>query len=60
MVDTTPIRPRPVPGSLREARSGRKGALLVRVAHTTDPKLIGIMYTVTAFAFFPAAISWRC
>nr|WP_249026989.1 cytochrome c oxidase subunit I [Amycolatopsis lexingtonensis] len=49
------MQPTPVPGRLREARPGRKGALLVRMAHTTDPKLIGIMYMVTAFAFFLAA-----
>jgi cytochrome c oxidase subunit 1 len=47
------IAPQPIvtaPGARRVA----KGAALLRFLHTTDPKDIGILYMVTAFAFFMA------
>ncbi|QYN19211.1 cytochrome c oxidase subunit I [Amycolatopsis sp. DSM 110486] len=45
----SPVITRPYP-----ARISAKGAALLRLFHTTDHKQIGIMYLVTAFAFFMA------
>ena len=42
-----PVRPFP-------PRRGAKGSFVYRVVTTTDPKLIGIMYTVTSIGFFMA------
>jgi len=35
-------------------RHRRKGSFLVQMITTTDPKTLGLMYLVTAFAFFLA------
>jgi cytochrome c oxidase subunit I len=44
----------PSPGLIREpaVQRGRKGALLLRLLHTTDHKTIGNRYLVTSFVFF--------
>ncbi|UNQ34322.1 cytochrome c oxidase subunit I [Prescottella equi] len=34
------------------ARTGSKGSFIYKMITTTDPKVLGIMYLVTAFAFF--------
>ncbi|NKR94489.1 cytochrome c oxidase subunit I [Rhodococcus hoagii] len=34
------------------ARTGPKGSFIYKMITTTDPKVLGIMYLVTAFAFF--------
>ena len=47
VVELTPTRPFP-------PRRGVKGSFVYRVLTTTDPKLLGIMYTVTSVAFFMA------
>ncbi len=41
----TPSRPAP-------ARRGVKGSFIYKMITTTDPKVLGVMYLVTAFAFF--------
>ncbi|WP_433607161.1 aa3-type cytochrome oxidase subunit I [Prescottella agglutinans] len=41
----TPSRPAP-------ARRGLKGSFIYKMVTTTDPKVLGVMYLVTAFAFF--------
>jgi cytochrome c oxidase subunit I len=47
LAELTPTRPFP-------PRRGVKGSFVYRVVTTTDPKLLGIMYTVTSVAFFMA------
>ncbi|MGV9803128.1 cbb3-type cytochrome c oxidase subunit I, partial [Mycobacterium sp. NPDC003449] len=47
VAELTPTRPFP-PGR------GVRGSFVYRVVTTTDPKLLGIMYTVTSIAFFLA------
>ena len=47
VVELTPTRPFP-------PRRGVKGSFVYRVLTTTDPKLLGIMYTVTSVGFFMA------
>jgi cytochrome c oxidase subunit I len=47
VAELTPARPFP-------PRRGVKGSFVYRVVTTTDPKLLGIMYTVTSVAFFMA------
>jgi cytochrome c oxidase subunit 1 len=47
VVELTPTRPFP-------PRRGVKGSFVYRVLTTTDPKLLGIMYTVTSIGFFIA------
>ncbi|HEV2777967.1 MAG TPA: cytochrome c oxidase subunit I [Actinophytocola sp.] len=50
---TTTVRS-PVPVPVPVTRRPPKGSALLRVLATTDHKLIGIMYLVTAFGFFMA------
>ena len=47
VAELTPTRPFP-------PRRGVEGSFVYRVLTTTDPKLLGIMYTVTSVAFFMA------
>jgi cytochrome c oxidase subunit 1 len=47
VAELTPTRPFP-------PRRGVKGSFVYRVLTTTDPKLLGIMYTVTSVGFFMA------
>src|SRR5690242_4106493 len=56
MTRTAPTRTSvPVPVPVRTAHRPPKGSALLRVISTTDHKLIGIMYLVTAFGFFMVA-----
>ncbi|QCQ94198.1 aa3-type cytochrome oxidase subunit I [Rhodococcus sp. SGAir0479] len=50
----TTLAPSPAPVAERPSppRRAQKGSLVYKVITTTDPKLIGIMYLVTSFAFF--------
>ncbi len=48
-------RPQPVPIRIHADTAtarGRKGAVLLGIFRTTDPKQIGVLYLVTSFAFF--------
>src|SRR3954454_24478133 len=47
VAELRPTRPFP-------PRRGLKGSFVYRLVTTTDPKLLGIMYTVTSFGFFMA------
>ncbi|RCW46983.1 cytochrome c oxidase subunit 1 [Halopolyspora algeriensis] len=49
---TLGTRPTPVPTRASEVAHTSKGARLVALTRTTDPKQIGALYLVTAFAFF--------
>lgn len=50
----TALAPPPWPAATRPmpARRGPKGAFIHKMITTTDPKVLGQMYLVTAFAFF--------
>ena len=52
----TAVAPQPVPeiAAARPypARLGPKGSFIYKMITTTDPKVLGIMYMVTSFAFF--------
>ncbi|MBA0125177.1 cytochrome c oxidase subunit I [Haloechinothrix sp. YIM 98757] len=48
----TAVTPQPIATRPAPAPPGPKGSYLLSLFKTTDPKQIGIMYTVTAFAFF--------
>ncbi|MFE3293379.1 cbb3-type cytochrome c oxidase subunit I, partial [Rhodococcus sp. NPDC059234] len=52
----TAVAPQPVPEIAAKrpypARLGPKGSYIYKMVTTTDPKVLGIMYMVTAFAFF--------
>ncbi|SNR81289.1 cytochrome c oxidase subunit 1 [Haloechinothrix alba] len=48
----TAVTPQPIATRPAPAPTGPKGSYLLSLFKTTDPKQIGIMYTVTAFAFF--------
>ncbi|HLS76477.1 MAG TPA: cytochrome ubiquinol oxidase subunit I, partial [Nocardia sp.] len=52
----TAVEPRPVPQleATRPypARTGPKGSFLYKMVTTTDPKVLGTMYLVTATSFF--------
>ena len=50
----TALVPPPVPVATRPMppRRGRKGAFVYKVVTTTDPKVLGLLYLVTSFAFF--------
>ncbi|MBM4569038.1 cytochrome c oxidase subunit I [Rhodococcus hoagii] len=50
----TTLAPAPVPIADRPSppRRARKGELIYKAITTTDPKMIGLMYLVTSFAFF--------
>ncbi|WP_127781646.1 cytochrome c oxidase subunit I [Rhodococcus sp. X156] len=48
----TEVAPRPVVTRPYPARVAPKGSAIVKYFSTTDPKTIGLMYLVTAFAFF--------
>jgi cytochrome c oxidase subunit 1 len=52
----TDTRPQPAPQAIRipVPRRGLKGATLLGLLRTTDPKQIGLLYLVTSFAFFVA------
>ncbi|PWK83707.1 cytochrome c oxidase subunit 1 [Lentzea atacamensis] len=50
----TALRPTPVVPHPGAARRRPKGAVLLGLLRTTDPKQIGILYLVTSFAFFMA------
>ncbi|SDG57272.1 cytochrome c oxidase subunit 1 [Lentzea fradiae] len=43
---------KPVPVVAHPVSRGRKGSAFLKVLHTTDHKLIGIMYMITSFGFF--------
>jgi cytochrome c oxidase subunit 1 len=49
-----PVAPQPVPTAVRPASVRRppRGSRLGHLLRTTDPKDIGLLYTVTAFGFF--------
>ena len=51
----TAVAPRPVTSAPYPARPKDKGAVVLRILHTTDPKDIGILYLVTAYVFFLVA-----
>ncbi len=47
------LHPEPLTASRpAPARTGSKGSFIYKMITTTDPKVLGIMYLVTAFAFF--------
>ncbi|MFI5615624.1 cytochrome c oxidase subunit I [Amycolatopsis sp. NPDC051903] len=46
------VAPRPIATRPYPTRASTKGAALLRLMRTTDHKQIGVMYLVTAFAFF--------
>ncbi|MFD1813221.1 cbb3-type cytochrome c oxidase subunit I, partial [Rhodococcus gannanensis] len=52
----TAVAPQPVPELTAKrpfpARLGPKGSFIYKMITTTDPKVLGIMYMVTSFAFF--------
>ncbi|QHE74327.1 aa3-type cytochrome oxidase subunit I [Rhodococcus sp. WAY2] len=48
----TAIAPTPVPSRPYPPRRAAKGSFVVKMITTTDPKVLGIMYLVTSFAFF--------
>ncbi|EME51278.1 MULTISPECIES: aa3-type cytochrome oxidase subunit I [Rhodococcus] len=50
----TALAPPPVPVATRPVppRRGRKGAFVYKMVTTTDPKVLGLLYLVTSFAFF--------
>ncbi|ETT27886.1 vytochrome c oxidase polypeptide I [Rhodococcus aetherivorans] len=50
----TALAPPPVPVATRPMppRRGRKGAFVYKMVTTTDPKVLGLLYLVTSFAFF--------
>ena len=48
----TTVAPRPVPTRPQPGRRQVRGSALARILRTTDAKQIGIMYMVTAFAYF--------
>ncbi|HEV7908314.1 MAG TPA: cbb3-type cytochrome c oxidase subunit I, partial [Pseudonocardiaceae bacterium] len=48
----TTLKPTPVITHPGAARRRPKGAVLLSLLRTTDPKQIGILYLVTAFVFF--------
>ena len=48
----TTVEPRPVQSRVWPVRYQVRGSALARVLRTTDAKQIGIMYLITAFAFF--------
>ena len=48
----TALAPPPVATRPYPPRRGPKGAFLHKMVTTTDPKVLGVMYLVTAFAFF--------
>jgi cytochrome c oxidase subunit 1 len=50
----TAVAPKPIATRPYPARETVKGSSLLKLFWTTDPKQIGIMYTVTSFAFFMA------
>ncbi|MGN5240886.1 MULTISPECIES: aa3-type cytochrome oxidase subunit I [unclassified Rhodococcus (in: high G+C Gram-positive bacteria)] len=52
----TALAPPPLPAATRPmpARRRPKGAFLYKMITTTDPKVLGLMYLVTSFAFFGA------
>ncbi|MEO6880732.1 MAG: cbb3-type cytochrome c oxidase subunit I, partial [Mycobacteriaceae bacterium] len=53
MTVTSP-RPEPVATRPFPAREAKKGSFIRKMIHTTDPKVIGLMYLVTSFGFFMA------
>ncbi|HWO62096.1 MAG TPA: cbb3-type cytochrome c oxidase subunit I, partial [Umezawaea sp.] len=48
----TTLRPTPVIVHPDAGRPRPKGAVLLSLFRTTDPKVIGLLYLVTSFAFF--------
>ncbi|MFI7680690.1 hypothetical protein, partial [Actinophytocola sp. NPDC049390] len=46
------VQPAPIRVRAGAAARGRKGAALLGIFRTTDPKLIGVLYLVTSFVFF--------
>ncbi|MDI9938896.1 cytochrome c oxidase subunit I [Rhodococcus sp. IEGM 1351] len=48
----TAIAPPPVAARPYPARTAPKGSFVYKMITTTDPKVLGIMYLVTSFAFF--------
>ncbi|WP_084846306.1 cbb3-type cytochrome c oxidase subunit I, partial [Prescottella equi] len=51
----TAVAPQPVPEIAARPyppRQGPKGSFIYKMVTTTDPKVLGIMYLVTSFAFF--------
>ncbi|WML62896.1 cytochrome c oxidase subunit I [Rhodococcus sp. AH-ZY2] len=50
----TALAPPPAPAATRPIppRRGRKGAFVHKMVTTTDPKVLGLLYLVTSFAFF--------
>src|SRR6478735_5780650 len=52
----TAVSPKPGVEAKRPfpARLGPKGSAVYRMVTTTDPKMLGVMYLVTSFAFFLA------
>jgi cytochrome c oxidase subunit I len=51
-VAVTAVAPKPVATRPYPARSAVRGGYLLQLFRETDPKKIGVMYLVTAFAFF--------
>jgi cytochrome c oxidase subunit I len=48
----TAVAPKPIATRPYPAREAVKGSYLLRMFRTTDPKMLGIMYLTTSFAFF--------
>ena len=48
----TAVAPKPIATRPYPARESVKGSYLLRMFRTTDPKMLGIMYLSTSFAFF--------
>jgi cytochrome c oxidase subunit 1 len=50
----TAVAPQPISTRPYPARRAAKGTAFLRYLRTTDPKDIGVLYTVTSFGFFMA------